>query len=137
MRACRDYGDMPMAADHPGAWSPALADAGMSEDCLYLNIWTPARTAEDSLPVLVFFHGGSMQSGFSYAPAFDGEHLALRGIIVVTVGYRVGLFGFLAHPELTALLKGREPVTNCGVQDQSAARHWVHRNIRAFGGDPS
>ncbi|MCI5648951.1 MAG: carboxylesterase/lipase family protein [Fusicatenibacter sp.] len=144
IRKCYEYGDLPMTTVHPGTGegvprgipNPALADFPMSEDCLYLNIWTPAETTDDKLPVLCFFYGGAMQNGFSYDPTYDGEHLARRGVVVVTVGYRVGLFGFLAHPELTKELQGKEPVTNFGVQDQSAALHWIARNIRNFGGDP-
>ena len=108
---------------------------GMSEDCLYLNVWTPAKSAGQKLPVLVYFFGGGFVAGDGSEPRYDGESLAAKGIVAVTVSYRLGIFGFLAHPELT----GESPhhaSGNYALLDQSAALHWVQRNIAAFGGDP-
>lgn len=109
-------------------------DQPMSEDCLYLNIWTGAGTAEERLPVLVWFFGGAFQCGYPSEMEFDGERLARRGVVVVTVNYRVNVFGFLAHPQLTR--EQPEAPTNFGTLDQQAALRWVSRNIAAFGGDP-
>ena len=106
----------------------------MSEDCLYLNVWTPAVSPEDNLPVYVWFFGGGFQSGNTAEMEFDGERLARRGIIVVTVNYRLNVFGFLAHPMLTA--EQPDTPTNFGHLDQQAGIKWVKRNIRAFGGNP-
>lgn len=106
----------------------------MSEDCLYLNIWTPACSTEDNLPVLVWYYGGGLQWGNAYEQEFDGEQLAKRGIIVVNVGYRLGALGFLAHPDLTK--EAPEAPANFGNLDQQAALKWVVRNIKAFGGNP-
>lgn len=107
----------------------------MSEDCLYLNIWTPGPLGVGRHPVLVYFHGGGFVAGDGSEPKFDGESMARRGIVVVTLNYRLGVFGFLAHPELS-----RESSYggsgNYGLLDQAAAVKWVHENIAAFGGDP-
>lgn len=106
----------------------------MSEDCLYLNIWTPAHTADEKLPVVVWYFGGGLQWGYTAEMEFDGERVARRGIVVVSVGYRLGAFGFLAHPEITA--EAPDAPTNFGSLDQQAGLKWVRRNIAAFGGDP-
>lgn len=106
----------------------------MDEDCLYLNVWTPAMTGEERLPVLVWYFGGGLVMGAPNEMEFDGERLARRGIVVVTINYRTNVFGFLAHPELTA--ESPEAPTNFGHLDQQAATRWVQRNIAAFGGDP-
>jgi para-nitrobenzyl esterase len=110
--------------------------AGMSEDCLYLNVWTPAQARGGQLPVLVWIHGGGFQGGGGSYPAFDGEEFAKRRVVVVTLNYRVSVFGFLAHPQLT---KESEPRAsgNYGLLDQVAALEWVKRNIAVFGGDPA
>lgn len=100
----------------------------VSEDGLFLNIWTPAERAEAGLPVLFWIHGGGFRSGYSHETTFDGDALAREGVILVTIEYRLGNFGFLAHPAL--------PATNFGLLDQLAALDWVRRNIAAFGGDP-
>jgi len=110
-------------------------DIEMSEDCLSLNVWTPAKKADEKLPVLVWFFGGALQWGYPAEMEFDGERLARRGIIVVTVNYRINVFGFLAHPDLTK--EAPEAPTNFGSLDQQAGLKWVQRNIAAFGGDPS
>lgn len=105
----------------------------MSEDCLYLNVWAPAdgRTA---LPVFVWYFGGGLQVGNTTEMEFDGERIARRGVVVVTVGYRLNAFGFLCHPEITA--ESPDAPANFGFLDQQAATRWVKRNIAAFGGDP-
>jgi para-nitrobenzyl esterase len=108
---------------------------GMSEDCLYLNVWTPAHTAAERRPVLLYFYGGGFVAGDGSEPRYDGASMARRGIVVVTMSYRLGVFGFLAHPELSreAPYGGSG---NYGLLDQVAALRWVHDNIAAFGGDP-
>ena len=110
--------------------------SGMSEDCLYLNVWTPARTAREKLPVLVYVFGGGFRAGDGSEPRYDGENLAARGLVVVTLNYRLGVFGFFAHPELTAESPYKAS-GNYGVQDQAAALAWLKANIAAFGGDPN
>lgn len=107
-----------------------------SEDCLYLNIWTPAKTSADHLPVYVYIYGGALTSGSGDVSIYDGEHLAKKGIVVVNMNYRVGIFGFLAHPELTAE-SAHHSSGNYGFLDQMAALQWVKENISEFGGDPS
>ena len=106
----------------------------MVEDCLYLNVWTPAKTTDEKLPVFVWYFGGGLQVGYPSEMEFDGERLARRGIVVVTINYRVNVFGFLAHPQLTK--EQPDAPTNFGHLDQQAATRWVKRNIQAFGGDP-
>lgn len=114
---------------------PAAADYPMSEDCLYLNIWTPAREPDEKLPVLFYLHGGGFCGGYSYELEFDGEHVARNHILLVTAGYRLGVFGFFAHDDLAAQAPGM-PQGNVGLEDQLAALRWVRRNIASFGGDP-
>ncbi|HEX7080698.1 MAG TPA: carboxylesterase family protein [Gammaproteobacteria bacterium] len=108
----------------------------MSEDCLYLNVWTPAESPDDRLPVMVFFYGGAFTDGGGAAPLYDGTALAERGAVVVTMNYRLGPFGFLAHPALTAESE-IESSGNYGIMDMVASLEWVQRNIAAFGGDPN
>ena len=108
---------------------------GVSEDCLYLNVWTPARSNRERLPVLVYFYGGGFVTGDSSEARYDGESMAAKGIVVVTVNYRLGVFGFLAHPELTKE-SPHKASGNYGLLDQSAALRWVRENIANFGGDP-
>ncbi len=108
---------------------------GVSEDCLYLNVWTPAKSSRERLPVLVYFYGGGFVSGDGSEPRYDGESMAAKGIVVVTVNYRLGVFGFMAHPELTKE-SAHHASGNYGLLDQSAALQWVQRNIANFGGDP-
>jgi len=110
--------------------------AGISEDCLYLNVWTPAIGTENLLPVMVWIHGGGFAVGSGAEPRYDGANLAARGILVVTLNYRLNALGFLAHPKLTAE-SSHGASGNCGMLDLVAALHWVARNIKAFGGDPS
>jgi para-nitrobenzyl esterase len=108
--------------------------AGVSEDCLYLNIWTPAAGASNLLPVMVWIHGGGFAVGSGSEPRYDGANLAARGIVVVTLNHRLNALGFLAHPELTAESRHRAS-GNYGMLDLVAALEWVSRNIAAFGGD--
>jgi para-nitrobenzyl esterase len=108
---------------------------GMSEDCLYLNVWTPAKSAGERLPVLVYFFGGGFRAGDGSEPRYDGESMARRGIVALTVNYRLGEFGFFAHPELTKE-SPQHASGNQGFLDQTAALRWVKQNIAAFGGDP-
>ncbi len=106
-----------------------------SEDCLYLNVWTPAKSETDRLPVMVWIYGGGFSSGSASEPRQDGERLAGKGVVVVSFNYRVGIFGFFSHPELTA--ESPEHASgNYGLLDQVAALQWVKDNIAAFGGDP-
>lgn len=107
----------------------------VSEDCLALNIWTPARRADERLPVYVYIHGGAYYGGSGEVLLYDGEGLARKGVIVVTLNYRLGVFGFLAHPELTAE-SPHGSSGNYGLLDQIAGLRWVRENIAAFGGDP-
>lgn len=108
---------------------------GMSEDCLYLNVWTPAHPRSGKIPVLVYFYGGGFVAGDGSEPRYDGASLAERGIVMVTVNYRLDVFGFLALPAL-ANESPHHATGNYGLLDQVAALRWVHRNIAAFGGDP-
>jgi para-nitrobenzyl esterase len=111
-------------------------DSSGSEDCLYLNVWTPAKTSEARLPVMVWIHGGGFQAGSTSETRQDGEQLAQQGVVVVSMNYRLGIFGFLVHPDLAKESK-RNSAGNYGLLDQVAALQWVHQNISAFGGDPS
>lgn len=118
-----------------GPWTHEYVVQGdISEDCLFLNVWAPAN-AHGKLPVLVWIHGGGFNSGSGAIPIYDGRVLAARGIVVVTINYRVGVFGFLAHPDLTREAAGGSNA-NFGLQDMIAALKWVRGNITAFHGDP-
>lgn len=107
----------------------------ISEDCLYLNIWTAAESSDEKRPVMVWIYGGGFNSGGNTVPLYDGEELAKKGIVVVNLNYRVGILGFLAHPELSAESPDQTS-GNYGILDQIAALEWVKKNIAAFGGDP-
>ncbi len=107
----------------------------MDEDCLYLNIWTGAKNVDERRPVLVWYFGGGYQWGYTREMEFDGERLARKGIVVVSVNYRVNVFGFLAHPQLTR--EQSDAPSNFGSLDQKAGLEWVVRNIANFGGDPN
>ncbi|HXX20432.1 MAG TPA: carboxylesterase family protein [Candidatus Acidoferrum sp.] len=111
-----------------------IAPPPASEDCLYLNIWTPAKSADDRLPVMVWIHGGGFAHSTGAAFGYDGENLARKGVVVVTINYRLGIFGFLALPELTAE-SPHHASGNYALLDQIAALEWIHCNIAAFGGD--
>jgi para-nitrobenzyl esterase len=107
-----------------------------SEDCLYLNVWAPRAARGRKLPVMVWIYGGALRNGSASTPLYAGDRLARHDVIVVTTNYRLGVFGFLAHPELTRESAARAS-GNYGLQDQIAALGWVKRNIAAFGGDPA
>ncbi len=121
------------------SYAPACAQTAQwisnpkSEDCLYLNLWAPAGARK--LPVIVWIHGGGFYGGTAAQPGYDGANLAGHGAVVVTVNYRLGIFGFFAHPDLSAESPHRAS-GNQGIEDQIAALHWVKKNIAAFGGDP-
>ena len=108
---------------------------GMSEDCLYLNVWTPARSRAGQLPVLVYVIGGGFQNGDGSEPRYDGENMARKGMVVVSINYRTNIFGFFVHPELVQE-SPHHAAGNYGLLDQVAALQWVQKNIAAFGGDP-
>ncbi len=108
-------------------------DIPMGEDCLTVNVWTPAKAADEKLPVYVWIYGGGWQTGFTAEMEFDGERIARRGIVVVTMNYRLNCFGFLCHPEITA--ENPDAPANFGLLDQRLAMQWVKKNIGAFGGD--
>ncbi len=142
IRKCCEFGPIAMQ-DTPGLdpndiytkeWHVDSSIA-MDEDCLHLNIWTPAKTRKEKLPVMVWIFGGGLQVGYPSEMEFDGERLARRGIVMVSVNYRLNVFGFLAHPELTAE-NPDTPCANWGTLDQKAGIDWVGRNIANFGGDP-
>ncbi|MEP6886446.1 MAG: carboxylesterase family protein, partial [Gammaproteobacteria bacterium] len=111
-------------------------DPGISEDCLTLNVWTPVGAGRRKLPVMVWIYGGGFLAGGTSEPRQDGEHLADKGVVVVSMNYRLGIFGFFAHPELAAE-SPQHAAGNYGLLDQTAALRWVARNIAAFGGDPA
>jgi len=108
---------------------------GVSEDCLYLNVWTPAKRNTKDLPVLVYFYGGGNVAGDASEPRYDGESMAKKGIVVITCNYRLNIFGFFSHPELSKESPYKAS-GNYGLLDQVAALKWVQKNIAAFGGDP-
>ncbi len=111
------------------------APPGTSEDCLYLNVWTAAKSASERLPVMVWIYGGGFAIGTTAAAVYDGARLTEKGVVVVSVAYRVGALGFLAHPELSR--ESGKGSGNYGVQDMIAGLQWVKDNIAAFGGDPA
>jgi para-nitrobenzyl esterase len=108
---------------------------GMSEDCLYLNVWSPTISTNDKLPVLVYFYGGGFAAGDGSESRYDGENMATKGIVTLTVNYRLGIWGFFSHPELTKESPDHAS-GNYGLLDQNAALKWVQANIAKFGGDP-
>jgi para-nitrobenzyl esterase len=116
-----------------GASPDYYDDLQVSEDCLYLNLWTPTLDNDAKLPVMVWVHGGSNKSGWSFEDNYRGHILAPQGVVVVTVAYRLGAFGFLSHPEL----EGKDAVANFSLWDLVAALQWIQENIEHFGGDPN
>jgi para-nitrobenzyl esterase len=121
----------------PQAVSKYIVRADMSEDCLTLNVWSPARRPDARLPVMVWLHGGAFETGGAQMPIYDGSNLASKGVVVVTLNYRLGFLGFFGHPQLTEEAKAESvPTANYGLLDQIAALVWVKRNIQTFGGDP-
>lgn len=155
VRKCEQFGPSPMQGSPApfGPWSAEylIPKEPISEDCLYLNVWSASRTtgaksAREKRPVLVWIYGGGFSSGGSGVPIYDGEAMAKKGVVFVSLNYRVGPFGFLAHPELTKEsgrtasghnASGRAASGNYGLMDQIAALRWVQQNIAQFGGDPA
>jgi len=133
VRNAKQFG--PRCVQSPVFGDMVFRSTGMSEDCLYLNVWTPVSSSNDRLPVLVYFYGGGFVAGDGSEPRYDGENMAKKGIVAVTVNYRLGVWGFLAHPELTKE-SPHHASGNYALLDQNAALKWVNRNIAAFGGDP-
>ena len=136
VRDCLEPAAVPMrnpARENPKDWG--YNEIPSQEDCLYLNVWTPAKTPEEKLPVMVWIFGGGFVAGDSYQPVFEGTRFASRGVVFVSMNYRLDLFGMFAHPEITAQHKA-DGCANFGLRDQAAALAWVKRNIAAFGGDP-
>ena len=133
VRSATHFG--PRAVQAPVFGDMSFRSAGMSEDCLYLNVWTPDSRSEERLPVLVYFYGGGFVAGDGSEPRYDGERMAAEGIVAVTVNYRLNIFGFFAHPDLSAE-SDYGASGNYGLLDQQFALRWVHDNIAAFGGDP-
>lgn len=133
VRKADDFGPNPMQQNIFG--DMMFGTKKMSEDCLYLNIWTPAKTMDEKLPVFIYFNGGGLMAGSGSEPRYAGLSLARRGIVAITANYREGIFGFFAHPQLSkeTSYKGSG---NYGFMDQAAAIKWVKENISAFGGDP-
>lgn len=132
LRDAKQFGATPMQYNIFG--DMIFRSAGVSEDCLYLNVWTPSKNAK-SLPVLVYFYGGGFVAGDGSESRYDGESMAAKGIVAITVNYRLGVFGFMSHPELTKESPDHAS-GNYGLLDQTAALRWVQKNIAAFGGDP-
>jgi para-nitrobenzyl esterase len=127
---------MQQIVDRRDPWTyEFMAHGATSEVCLYLNVWTAASRAGEKRPVFVYIYGGGFNEGSGSVPAYDGEGLAKKGLVVVNMNYRVGVLGFLAHPELTKE-SDRNSSGNYGLLDQLAALQWIHDNITAFGGDP-
>lgn len=133
-RVCTSFG--PACPQPAQAEIPYLAVGATDEDCLYLNVWSSAESAEERLPVMVWIHGGSFETGSGSMAVYEGQNLAAKGVVVVTINYRLGPLGFLAHPALSA--ESAEGVSgNYGLLDQIAALQWVQKNVAGFGGDPT
>jgi len=140
VKVCDKFGASPMQTK-PAAFSMwteefLIPKEPISEDCLYLNVWTGARAVDEKRPVIVWIYGGGFQSGGSGVPIYDGEAMAKKGIVFVSINYRVGIFGFFAHPGLSKE-SGNNASGNYGLMDQVAALKWVKKNIGAFGGNPN
>lgn len=136
VREAKEFGNACWQTPYPAAYAIYQAKLpAMSEDCLYLNIWTTAKSEKDRLPVMLWIHGGGFTRGAGSLPSYDGENLARKGAVIVTINYRLTVFGFYAHPALTAESE-HHASGNYGLMDQIAALQWVKKNISAFGGDP-
>ncbi len=128
VRQATQFAPAPMQGGNP--------PSGKSEDCLYLNVWTPAKSANEKIPALVWIYGGGFSFGSTSEPGYDGAKLAKKGVVLISIAYRVGQIGFLAHPELSA--ESPNHVSgNYGLLDQIAGLQWIKKNIAAFGGDPN
>ncbi|RYX84491.1 carboxylesterase family protein [bacterium] len=141
VKQANNFGPAPLQNKLTAMFMSQSFNVNMSEDCLYLNIWTPAkRDKQKKLPVMVWIYGGAFNSGLTSSPLYDGAMLARRGVVLVSIAYRVGPFGFLAHPDLSARNGAENKVYgsgNYGLMDQIAALRWVQQNIAPFGGDAS
>ena len=133
VRDALDFGPNPMQENLFG--DMMFGTDKTSEDCLYLNIWTPTKNFDENLPVFIYFNGGGLLCGSGSEPRYAGLNLARNGVIAITANYRQGIFGFFAHPELSAETSYHGS-GNYGFMDQAAAIKWVKDNIRAFGGNP-
>ena len=133
VRSAKKFGDDPMQGNPFG--DMGFDAEKKSEDCLYLNVWTPSKTMTERLPVVIYFNGGGLIAGSGSEPRYSGRQMARHGIVAVTANYREGIFGFFSHPQLSkeTSYKGSG---NYGFMDQAAAIKWVYENIAAFGGDP-
>lgn len=133
VRSAKKFGDDPMQGNPFG--DMGFDAEKKSEDCLYLNVWTPSKTMTERLPVVIYFNGGGLIAGSGSEPRYSGRQMARHGIVAVTANYREGIFGFFSHPQLSkeTSYKGSG---NYGFMDQAAAIKWVYENIEAFGGDP-
>lgn len=134
-KICKSAGPICPQPDYPGMSIYARPPEPLSEDCLYLNVWSGAGSKDAKLPVMVWIHGGGLTRGSGSTSIYDGVSLAKKGVVVVTINYRLGVFGYLAHPDLSAESEHNSS-GNYGVLDQIAALKWVQRNIEKFGGDP-
>lgn len=132
--SAKDFGNDPMQPNVFGDMN--FRGPSRSEDCLYLNVWTAAQYTDEALPVLIYFNGGGLMAGSGSEPRYDGAAIARKGVIGVTANYREGVFGFIAHPELTSEASYHGS-GNYGFLDQVAAINWVKENIASFGGDPT
>lgn len=127
VKQAREFAPAPFQGGNP--------PSGKSEDCLYLNVWTPARSNSDRIPVLVWIYGGGFSFGSTSEPVYNGENLAKKGVVLVSIAYRVGSLGFLAHRDLSA--ESKNGVSgNYGLLDMIAGLEWIKKNVAAFGGDP-
>jgi para-nitrobenzyl esterase len=135
VRVCDQFSSICPQSPYPPGSVYALAPQPQSEDCLYLNVWTPVDNAGEKRPVMVWIHGGALTRGSGSIPFYDGEALARKGVVLVTINYRLGPFGYFAHPALSRESEHGSS-GNYGVLDQIAALQWVQRNIAALGGDP-
>ncbi|MEO6894169.1 MAG: carboxylesterase family protein [Ginsengibacter sp.] len=139
LKKCDAFGPSPMQSNPVpfGPWSEEylIPKEPISEDCLYLNVWTSASSAKEKLPVVLWIYGGGFVSGGTGVPVYDGEAMAEKGVIFVSANYRVGIFGFFALPDLTKE-SSHHTSGNYGLLDQLAAIKWIRKNIAAFGGDP-
>jgi para-nitrobenzyl esterase len=135
IREAKNFGNACWQTQYPAGSIYQAKLPPLSEDCLYLNVWTAAKSAQDHMPVMVWIHGGGFTRGSGSGDTYDGENLARKGVVVVTINYRLGVFGFFAHPALTAE-SARHSSGNYALLDQIAALQWVKKNIAAFGGNP-
>lgn len=135
VRQTTAFGPACMQVAFGGGGGPVPSGISVSEDCLYLNVWTPANKPSEKLPVIAWIYGGGFTGGMTSSPLYDGTHFAQKGVVFVSISYRVGSFGFLATPELSS--ESGHGSGNYGLLDQIAGLKWIQRNIARFGGDPS